>query len=352
MTTSHAGGVNRFEVSPGETANNVIDPLGTRYYTSLSTVLGAPRIASRQRCDSTNANCSQLFTITYGLDGNVQSYTNELGVQTKFFYLAGRNLESSRAEAVGTAAARSVVTTWHTSWPLPTEIKEYSGGTDSSGAPLGVLKRRTVFTYDGTGNLLQRDEIDSGAVPTTRSWIWTYGTFGRVLTEEDPTGKTTTYAYHSDSDSSIGRRGNLSSITDAAGNVTQFTTYDDDGRLLTSVDSNGRSTTFTYDSRGRVTSETATSGSVSRTTQYAYWPDGMLKRVTQPDGGFVDYSYDSANRLTGVLDSLGNSVTYTLDNAGNRTGESARDPGNVLRRQITRTYDFRGRLQSVTGAMQ
>jgi len=61
------------------------------------------------------------------------------------------------------------------------------------------------------------------------------------------------------------------------------------------------------------------------TTIYDYWPHGQLKAVTLPDASAVNYGYDEAQRLTSVTDSLGNSITYTLDNAGNRTAETVKD---------------------------
>jgi hypothetical protein len=50
-----------------------------------------------------------------------------------------------------------------------------------------------------------------------------------------------------------------------------------------------------------------------------------------------------------VTDNLGNSVTYTLDNLGNRTAEEVKDPGNVLRRALARSIDALGRVQQITG---
>ena len=46
----------------------------------------------------------------------------------------------------------------------------------------------------------------------------------------------------------------------------------------------------------------------------------------------------------------GNSVTYTLDNAGNKTGEQVKDPSGNLQRNITRVYDALNRVQQIAGA--
>ncbi|NJN00130.1 MAG: RHS repeat protein [Aquincola sp.] len=104
-------------------------------------------------------------------------------------------------------------------------------------------------------------------------------------------------------------------------------------------------TNYTYDARQRLIS----SSTAGETTVYEYWPTGLLRRVTQPDGSFQAYGYDDAHRLVSVTDNLGNSVTYTLDNLGNRTTEEVKDPGNVLRRALARSIDALGRVQQVTG---
>ena len=71
--------------------------------------------------------------------------------------------------------------------------------------------------------------------------------------------------------------------------------------------------------------------------------------MTQPDASWVGYDYDAAHRLMAVYDSFGNRIDYTLDNAGNRTGENAKDPGGVLRKQLARNLDALGRVQQATG---
>jgi len=111
------------------------------------------------------------------------------------------------------------------------------------------------------------------------------------------------------------------------------------------LDPNGVVTDYTYDLRQRL----KTVSVAGQTTTYDYWPTGLLKQVTQPDASWVAYAYDDAHRLTGISDSLGNSVTYTLDNAGNRTKEEVKDAGGALKRQLDRVIDALGRVQQATG---
>jgi len=145
--------------------------------------------------------------------------------------------------------------------------------------------------------------------------------------------------------------GDLKSVANAAGHVTQFTLYDAAGRVRQMVDPKGVVTDMVYTPRGWTSSVTVTPpGGTARTTTYTYDNAGQMTGATLPDGTTLGYSYDAAHRLTGVTDAKGNTVTYTLDNMGNRTGEQVKDASNTLQRNITRVYDALNRVQQVTGA--
>jgi len=85
--------------------------------------------------------------------------------------------------------------------------------------------------------------------------------------------------------------------SDAAAHVKVIVTkaphkliLDDDKGSITITDPNGVVTALTYDTRQRVTSR-ATAG---ETTVFDYWPTGLLKKVTLPDGSYLAYTYDGA----------------------------------------------------------
>jgi YD repeat-containing protein len=196
------------------------------------------------------------------------------------------------------------------------------------------------------------------ADPSTVTTQYTYDAAGRVLTAKDTLNRTTTYAYYTaaaftgTAPNETGHAaGDLQTITNAAGHVTQFTLYDRAGRVRQMIDPKGVVTDIAYTPRGWTSSVTLTPpGATARTTTYAYDNAGQLTGATLPDGTTLGYSYDAAHRLTGVTDAKGNSVTYTLDNAGNKTGEQVKDPSGNLQRNITRVYDALNRVQQVTGA--
>jgi YD repeat-containing protein len=145
--------------------------------------------------------------------------------------------------------------------------------------------------------------------------------------------------------------GDLQSVMNAAGHVTQFTFYDRAGRVRQMVDPKGIVTDMTYTPRGWVNGVSVTPpGGTARITSYTYDNAGQLTGVTLPDGSTMSYSYDAAHRLTGVTDAKGNTVSYTLDAIGNKVGEQVKDPSGNLQRNITRVYDALNRVQQVTGA--
>ena len=181
----------------------------------------------------------------------------------------------------------------------------------------------------------------------SRTWTYTYTALGQVSSIDGPrsdVADTTQLTYYACT--SGGQCGQLATVTDAAGNLTTYSSYDQNGQPLTITDPNGTIATLTYDARQRLTSR-AVGG---ETTAIEYWPTGLLKKVTLPDGSVVAYEYDDAHRLTKITDTDGNSIRYTLDTAGNRIAEGIYDAADTLVLSRTRTVDALGRATADVGA--
>lgn len=108
-------------------------------------------------------------------------------------------------------------------------------------------------------------------------------------------------------------------------------------------DANGIVTDYTYHQRGwftasKVRGSDGSNESDDRITQIDYWPTGLVKQVTQPDGALTHFTYDAAHRLTYIADNAGNNLHYTLDNAGNRVKEDTKDASGTLKRTLSRIY--------------
>jgi len=147
--------------------------------------------------------------------------------------------------------------------------------------------------------------------------------------------------------------GDLQSVTNAAGQVMQYTQYDAAARVRQMTDAKGVVTDITYTPRGKVATITITPpGGAARVTSYTYDFVGQVTAVHLADGTHVSFSYDAAHRLTGYADARGNTVSFTLDAVGNRIGEEVRDPSSTLQRAVSRSFDALNRLQQVIGATQ
>lgn len=145
--------------------------------------------------------------------------------------------------------------------------------------------------------------------------------------------------------------GDLQSVTNAVGQTVRMNLYDPVGRVRQMTDAKNVVTDISYTPRGWVGTVTVTPPSAAaRTTTYSYDNAGQRTAAVLPDGTSLSYSYDAAHRLTGVTDTLGNAITYTLDAQGNRVVQEMRDPGGVLRRSVSRSFDALNRLQQATGA--
>src|SRR5690606_17545953 len=111
--------------------------------------------------------------------------------------------------------------------------------------------------------------------------------------------------------------GNLTSITNALGHVTQLLGYDAHGRPGQVIDANGVTRTLTYDLLGRLTNSTGPEG----TTSYTLDAAGLLTGVQLPNGVALTYEYDAAQRLVAVVDAQGNRRELTLNDLGGAVEE-------------------------------
>jgi YD repeat-containing protein len=377
--------------APGEV--RVEDPLGTVRAFTFGTYGGFKRLAGMSQPGGSGCEAASNSTI-FGSDGLPLAIDAFDGTRACVFHDVPRGLEIVRLQGLARyttcggyntpgitipTGSRKVSTQWHPDWRLETRVAEpgrivtsvYNGQPDPfngnavascapasallpDGKPIAVLCKRVEQATTDTNGAAGFSAVLQPGVPA-RTTTWTYNQWGQVLTENGPrtdVNDTTTYTYYNDTSftgegaAATGHfMGDLATVTNAAGRVTQYTQYNKHGQVLESIDPNGVVTSNTYDLRQRLLS-TTTAG---RTTQYTYDPVGQLKRVTLPDQSWIGYDYDDAHRQVAVYDHKGNRVDYTLDNAGNRIAEQTKDPSGALKRQLARSIDALGRVQQTTG---
>lgn len=196
---------------------------------------------------------------------------------------------------------------------------------------------RTDYAYDGLGN---RTTITEAANGTPRTTTFAYDFANRVVETRTAEGGIVRNVYD--------RVGNkvteqtLQSGTEAAGVwINKTFTYDDNGRAITETDPLGVVTAFAYDSLGNLTAVISAQGSVDERivrsefdgnnrlvadidgegnrTEYAYDGLGNRIKVTDALGRQAHYYYDADSRLIAVLDPERYVNAFEYDSAGNQT---------------------------------
>lgn len=221
---------------------------------------------------------------------------------------------------------------------------------DVAGIPGGPVPLTTISTYDAAGELVAR------RLPGGRQLTWTYAENaadprdrGNLLASaEVPAGGgapvVTRAAY--------GPFQLPAAVTDARGATTRYD-YDDRGNLAgvahppvgvqpvgsrlgaAPVTERALRSSFTYDDTGLLTSSTDPAGVV---TEYTCLPSGYLAGVTVDAGGdrvTTAYAYDAAGHPAAVVDGRGNATTVRCDVLGRVESVVGRDPAS----RVDYSYD-------------
>jgi RHS repeat-associated protein len=322
VSSEYAGGLQKSTLAfVTNTAVLETNPLGkktTYHFQKINNDLKIARVEGHRSnsCLAANQNYS------YYENGLRKSQTDWQGVTTTFEYNE-RGLEIKRTEAVGTPQQRVIETTWdpdhvqRLSVIEPGRTTEYRYDVERRLQATTVSERDTRFTYDAQGQLVSIDGPRTDVADIT--------TFGYTGT-------------------------NLSQVTNALNHVTQLLDHNDYGLPRKLIDANGVETQLAYNPRGWLASRTVKSRDGDATTQIAYTDTGLVQRITQPNASFIEFGYDDARRLTSITNNLGDSISYELDNMGNRVSETIADSGGGIVAQRTRAFDELGRLLQDVGA--
>jgi RHS repeat-associated protein len=207
----------------------------------------------------------------------------------------------------------------------------------------GSTQQQKYFEYDSNGNLLEEKVLNESV------WVktdYTYDSYGNVLKQVNADGYTTYFAYSSTYGSAYLTK---QSILSGSQNVTTTYTYDSTkGFMLSENDPNGQTTSYQYDTLGRVTLLTYPAiGGTSSQTQYVYDDVHNRLETIDGDGHVTNETFDGLGRLTSVIHVNGSSSystqTFTY-NWLNEVASNATAAGDTY----TYTYDWDGSLTKVT----
>ncbi|WP_129838069.1 LamG-like jellyroll fold domain-containing protein [Streptomyces sp. RFCAC02] len=227
----------------------------------------------------------------------------------------------------------------------------------------------TDFAYDALGRLTTAvgPEAD-GTRPRT---VTGYNTFGDITHTRDPLNGVSRTAYDD-----LGRPTSVTrpDYTPPGGGTitaTETIAYDSLGRVASTSDALGRTSTYTYDQLGHLIrrtdpdpgteqlpsllftpTETEPILPVPTVTTYSWTPTGLQLSMTDPTGARTEATYDALGRqLTQTVierypTTANLTTTYTWDDAGNQI--TSRTPAG---RTATATYNAAGEVLTVADGL-
>jgi RHS repeat-associated protein len=344
ISTEHAGGAERFTLQyDSPTQTTVRDAANTTEIMTFATTLGVKSLVS-----NVNQGDSKTLQQTFDAQNNLTCKKDPDGRVTRYGYnLTNQRTSMTEGLAGDCANPQTTAATRTTTYQYLSAILNLPTLIESPSVSTGASKRTTI-TYTGNlpATITQSGYTPMGAA-VSRSVTLGYNSFGQVTSINGPrTDVDDVTALTYNECTSGGGCGQLRSLTNAAGHVTTFDSYDAAGRLLQMTDPNGLVTTYQYDPRGRV--RFVNQG--GRTTEYRYNATGNVTFVSFPDGRALAYAYNAAQQLTRVTDNAGNRVDYAYDTRGNRTAENTYDASGTLVRQIDMVFDARNHLSNINAA--
>jgi RHS repeat-associated protein len=327
-----------------------------------------PGVFRRILAKSDGAHSDQF---AYDPEGRLLRATDKRGTITEYSYLNG--YQASETVAVGTNEQRreEVDRDPATGQVIEQRILDKTG----------AVQAKTAWSYNPRGQITAVTVTDP-ATNTTRTATTTYCEAADVAAADSvcpvlglvrnidgardnatDVVDVTAYEYRPADDPACTvvpaacgwRKGDLWKTIDAKGQVTEILAYDGAGRVTSIRDANGVVVDVEYSPRGgmaarKLRGTNAASEADDRIERIDYTADGLVQRVTQPDGVFITFGYDAGQRLTTVTDGDGNNLVYTLNAAGERVKEDTRDSSGALQQTLSRAFDTLGRLQALTDA--
>lgn len=185
----------------------------------------------------------------------------------------------------------------------------------------GIVRRRTTTTVWTTDNSEDTEVVNvtDTSADGLQSWQIAYGLTNRAQTVYDPANARRTVTATAPDGSytvSVYENGRLASITAKDANGIQLSAvtnqYDAAGRLTTSTDARNGDTTYTYNNADQRLSMSVG----GQTTSWAYDSMGRVGTNTLPDNAKVYFEYYATGELKKTSGARTYPVEYTYDYAG------------------------------------
>jgi len=294
----------------------------------------------------------------YGANGSSTTVTNALGHTHSYTHDSGGHLGSYTDEAGVTVTVQST-----TNGQRAAVIDRLGNATSFAYDPVSrqvatitnadnTLTQLTYTNYtvsgitfydvsqvthpDGSTEQFIRDAVGNVVTYIDRAgqrWLSTWNGHGQMLTFRSPMGGVSTFTYNPD--------GTLASSTDSDVGTTHYG-YDAMFRPNQLTHPDGAVAQAVYDNLDRlilVTDENTNSST------FGYNADSLLTNAVDANSASRRFNYDSLNRLTIKTDTLGNSASAAYDALGNAIAATNRN-GN----HVAFGFNILNRLTTVTDA--
>ncbi len=253
------------------------------------------RTASYSGC-----GCAGGEVVTLTDEGTIDGGVAKRRQQKIYSDVFGRKVKTEVLNWQGGSVYSTIVNTYNARDQL-TQVRQYAGAEGSS------TYQDSTMTYDGHGRLKTEHKPEQNAGANT---VWDYNADGTIQKITDGRGAATNYTYNA--------RHLLTAVTYTVLPGSQIPApsaityqYDAASNRTSMTDGTG-STTYTYDSLSRMSSEsrTFTGYSGTYTFNYSYNLSNALTVLSIPfRSQQIGYNYDNAGRLSGVTGS-GFSASY------------------------------------------
>ena len=322
---------------------------------------------------------------TWNNDLNRKILIEEAGVNTRFDYDGMGRLVSKSMEDLSSGSVR----TWSYRYYPDTDPDSRAGRLRSIDGPRADVADISTFSYyssnDSQGHYRKGDLHSTVNAAGHVTEYLEYDGNGRLIKLRDANDVITLFSYHArgwlgsravDGASSVfhyDRTGNLVGTTSSDGAMTAYR-YDEAHRLVEITDSLGNRIEYVLDAQGNRIEENTfdDGGNLRKYKSRTFNPLNQLEKLTDSNGDFIRYTYDSLgllsstqdenlkitrheydvmNRLIRSIDPLLGETRVTYDKRGNPVGVT--DPlGNVTRYQYDGLNNLLSRSSPDTGIMQ
>ncbi|WP_124553271.1 RHS repeat protein [Methylophilus methylotrophus] len=343
----------------------------------------AGRLITVQKSDSVNTTVGSLGTTSYTYDklGNLRMVTDELGNVTYYLYDSANRkvgeidenksltewVYNNNGQVIRTIQYKNAVTATLNATTALTNTITTAGIRPAADATNDRVAHKL---YDAAGRLAK--EIDALGYVTE----YQYDGASRLLKTIEYANALTTTQLNAINAASVEVLPTDSNTVPTANNANDRVNrnlYDNDGKLAGTLDAEGYLTEYIYDKAGRQTQKiryaTVTS-SVNRATGDLATLRSNATNVSAdtPKHQTINYIYDAAGQLTGMVDAEGYLTEYQYDLVGNKTQEiryataisyvagntvvQSRPTSNNEDQKITNTYDANNRILSILSNTQ